>query len=211
MESGTSGFLSISDSDRRVTSELGEVSQASSCVQEWTSACLSSCSLGDRHLLSCKSNLRSFLDDARGCQCPFVLCLHPHYLLIGVWASRSYQERIGKSRSFGMWHHHRGYVSNFLVRQPHLRCVEKVGNPLQTKPLLGPTSGQTAGRSGCFESPEPPHSLLVLIPLLGAQTPDTSPQTDHQPPLTTPTPGPPGCRGEGPPPRWSPAPSSAPT
>ena len=107
--------------------------QASSCVQEWTSACLSSCSLGDRHLLSCMSNLRCFPDDARGCQCPFVLCLHPHYLLIGVWASHSYQERIGKSRSFGMWHHHRGYVSNFLVRQPHLRCVEKVGNPLQTK------------------------------------------------------------------------------
>ena len=57
-----------------------------------------------------------FFGDARGCQCPFVLCLHPHYLLTGVWASRSYQERIGKSRSFGMWHHHRGYVSNFLLR-----------------------------------------------------------------------------------------------
>ena len=69
----------------------------------------------------------------RGWQCPFVLCLHPHYLQIDVWASRSYQERIRKSWSFGMWHHHRGYVSNFLVRQPHLRCVEKVGNPLQTK------------------------------------------------------------------------------
>ena len=52
-----------------------------------------------------------FPDDARGCQCPFVFCLHPHYLRIGVWASRSYQERIGKSWSFGMWHNPRGYVS----------------------------------------------------------------------------------------------------
>ena len=85
------------------------------------------------HLSKCLWDLRVFLDDARGCQCPFVLCLHPHYLRIGVWASRSYQEQIAKSRSFGMWHHHRGYVSNFLVRQPHLRCVEKVRNPLQTK------------------------------------------------------------------------------
>ena len=37
-----------------------------SCVQEWTSACLSSCSLGDRHLLSCMSNLRSFPDALAG-------------------------------------------------------------------------------------------------------------------------------------------------
>ena len=122
-----------------------------SCVQEWTSACLSSCSLGDRHLLSCMSNLRSFPDDARGCQCPFVLCLHPHYLRIGVWASRSYQERIGKSRSFGMWHHHRGYISNFLVRQPHLRCVEKVGNPLQTKQGNRPSFRDQEGRRGSDE------------------------------------------------------------
>ena len=122
-----------------------------SCVQEWTSACLSSCSLGDRNLLSCMSNLRSFPDDARGCQCPFVLCLHPHYLRIGVWASRSYQERIGKSRSFGMWHHHRGYVSNFLVRQPHLRCAEKVGNPLQTKQGNRPSFRDQEERRGSDE------------------------------------------------------------
>ena len=84
---------------------VGEVSQASSCVQEWTSACLSSCSLGDRHLLSCKSNLRSFPDDARGCQCPFVLCLDPQGCLRrGVRASGPSQERTGESGAFGMWH-----------------------------------------------------------------------------------------------------------
>ena len=36
MESGTSGFLSISDSDRRVPSELGPESQASSCLRKGT-------------------------------------------------------------------------------------------------------------------------------------------------------------------------------
>ena len=37
-EAGTSGFLSVSDSDRRVPAELGQESQASSCVEEWNSA-----------------------------------------------------------------------------------------------------------------------------------------------------------------------------
>ena len=130
------------------------MSQASSCVQEWTSACLSSCSLGDRHLLSCKSNLRSFLDDARGCQCPFVLCLHPHYLLIGVWASRSYQERTRESGSFGMPHHPRGYVSNFLVRPASsLGALERSGTPSrQSKGIDSPVAirrGEGAQMKGC--------------------------------------------------------------
>ena len=36
-EAGTSDFLSVSDSDRRVPAELGQESQASSCVEEWNS------------------------------------------------------------------------------------------------------------------------------------------------------------------------------
>ena len=35
-EAGTSGFLSVSDSDRRVTAELGQESQASSCLRKGT-------------------------------------------------------------------------------------------------------------------------------------------------------------------------------
>ena len=103
------------------------------------------------HFSSCVWYLRVSPDDTRGCQCPFVLCLHPHYLRIGVWASRSYQEQIAKSRSFGMWHHHRGYISNFLVRQPHLRCAEKVGNPLQTKQGNRPSFRDHEGRRGSDE------------------------------------------------------------
>ena len=51
VEAGTSGFLSIYDFDRRVSAELEQESQASSCVEEWNSACLSSCSWGDRPLV----------------------------------------------------------------------------------------------------------------------------------------------------------------
>ena len=42
MEAGTSGFLSISDSDRRVPAELGQESQASSRREAKDSALLSS-------------------------------------------------------------------------------------------------------------------------------------------------------------------------
>ena len=56
------------------------------------------------HLLNCVWNLWVFLDDARGCQCPLVLCLHPQDCLrIGVRALGSYQERSVKSGSSGMW------------------------------------------------------------------------------------------------------------
>ena len=42
-------------------------------------------------------------------QCPFVLCLHSlGCLRRGVRASGSFQERTGKSGSFGMWDHPRG-------------------------------------------------------------------------------------------------------
>ena len=68
-------------------------------------------------LLSCVWNLWVFPDDAQGCQCPFVLCLHPQGCLQrGVRASGSFQERTRKLGSFSMWYHPRGYVSNFLGR-----------------------------------------------------------------------------------------------
>ena len=69
------------------------------------------------NLSSCMWNLRVFPYDAQVCQGPFVLCLHPQGCIHrGVRASGAYQERTGKSGPFGMWHHPRGYVSNFLVR-----------------------------------------------------------------------------------------------
>ena len=53
------------------------------------------------HFSSCVWYLRVSADDTRGCQCPFVLCLHQNgYLQRGVRALGSYQEQTGKSRSF---------------------------------------------------------------------------------------------------------------
>ena len=80
---------------------------------------------------NCVCNLRVFTDDARGCQCPFVLCFHPQVCLRkGVRASHSYQEQTGKSGSFGLWLHPRGYVSNFLMRPASsIGAPERLGTP----------------------------------------------------------------------------------
>ena len=51
VEEGTSGLLSISDFVHRVSAELQQESQAASCVEEWTSVFLSSCSRGDSPLV----------------------------------------------------------------------------------------------------------------------------------------------------------------
>ena len=51
VEAGSSGFLSVSDSDHRDPAELIQESQASSCVEECISTCLPSCSRGDRSLV----------------------------------------------------------------------------------------------------------------------------------------------------------------
>ena len=108
-EAGTSGFLSILDSDRRVPAELGLESQASSCLRKGNPLASRDVQGVYGHWSSCVWNLRVFLDDARGCQCPFVLCLHPQGgLRRGVQASGPSQERTGESGSFSMWHHPRG-------------------------------------------------------------------------------------------------------
>ena len=70
VEAGTSWFLSISESDLSVHAELGQESQASSCVEEFNSSCLSSCSRGDRPLVDLYVELAGFSNDAGGCQTP---------------------------------------------------------------------------------------------------------------------------------------------
>ena len=51
VEAGTSWFLSISDFNIRDSAELKQENQAPYCVEEWNSACLSHCLLGDRPLV----------------------------------------------------------------------------------------------------------------------------------------------------------------
>ena len=72
-EAGTSGFLCVSDSDRRVPAELGQESQASSRLRKGAPLA-SRVVLGvTGHLSNCMWNLRFYPDDAWGCQYPFVL------------------------------------------------------------------------------------------------------------------------------------------
>ena len=104
------------------------------------------------HLLNCVWNLWVFLDDARGCQCPLVLCLHPQDCLRrGVQASGSYQERSVKSGSSRMWP-----KPEATSRIPHesgliLRYDGKVGNHSQTKQGIRLSFPDQEGRRGSDE------------------------------------------------------------
>ena len=67
-------LLSISDSDRRVPAGLGQESQASSCLRKGTPLARVARGVSGPSS-SCVWNPQVFADDARGWQCPFVLCL----------------------------------------------------------------------------------------------------------------------------------------
>ena len=117
VEAGTSWFLSISDFERNVSAELEQESQALCCVEERISAYLSSCSPHDRPLVELYLEPAAFSEDANGVS--VTLCvvtsssgLHSKRSL-GI---RTYFEWKGKSLSFGMWHHPRGFLSSFNVR-----------------------------------------------------------------------------------------------
>ena len=88
-----------------------------------------------------------FLDDARECQCPFVLCLHPQGCLRrGVRARGSSQEWTGKSRSIGMWHHPRGSSRISLCGRPHPEIRregrESLPDHAGDSPLLSRSGGE---------------------------------------------------------------------
>ena len=67
-EAGTSGFLSISDSDRKVTAELGQESQATSFLRNGTPLASRVVHRVSGPLSNCVWNLQVFPDDAWGCQ-----------------------------------------------------------------------------------------------------------------------------------------------
>ena len=67
-EAGTSDFLSVSDSDRRVPAELGQESQATSFLRNGILVASRVVPGVSGPLSSCVWNLQVFPDDARGCQ-----------------------------------------------------------------------------------------------------------------------------------------------
>ena len=69
------------------------------------------------HLSSCVCNLPVFPDDARGCQCPFVLCLHSQVCLRRGVRGIGFLSRA--DRKIGVVRHvapHTWLVSNFLLK-----------------------------------------------------------------------------------------------
>ena len=70
MEAGTTGFLSISDSDRRVPADLGQESHASSCLRNGTPLAFRVVHGMTGHLPSCVWNLRVFSGRRTGVSVP---------------------------------------------------------------------------------------------------------------------------------------------
>ena len=68
VEAGTSGFLSVSDSDIRVPAELGQERQATSFLSNGTPLASRVVHGVSGPLSNCVWNLQVFPDDARGCQ-----------------------------------------------------------------------------------------------------------------------------------------------
>ena len=147
-------FLFISDSDCRVPAELGQETQASSCVEEWNSACLLSCSWDDRPLVELCVEPADF---SRQCMLvsvplrvvpsskglPSKTCPGIGFLSVADWDIGVFQH-VAPPTSLGLE----------FPREtgPILRCAGKVGNPFQTKQGNGPSCRDQEGRSSSTEA-----------------------------------------------------------
>ena len=150
VEAGTSGFLSISDSDRRVPAELGQEKQASSCVEVWNSACRSSYSRGDRPLVELYLEPTGFYGRCTGVSVP---------LRFSTSSTRLYLKRCPGIRFLSRADREIGVFRNvapptrlhleFLCETGLiLRCDGNVGKPFQTKQGNQPSCRDQKGSRG---------------------------------------------------------------
>ena len=153
VEAGTSGCLSISDSDRRVPAELGQERQASSCVEAWNSACRSSCSEDDRPLVQLYLESTGFSGRFMGVSGPLRVVtsstgLHPKRCPCTGFLSRADRD-IGVLWNVAIT---TGQRLKFLCETGLiLRCDGKVGNPFQTKQGNRPSCRHQEGTRGSEE------------------------------------------------------------
>ena len=153
VEAGNSGFLSIFDFDHRVPAELEQESQASSCVEEWNSACLSSCSRGDRLLVELYLESAVFFGGSTGVS--VTLCIVTSFT--GLHSKRC--PGIGflsrADREIGVF----GNVAPPMTLRLEffhetgliLRCDGKAGIPFQTKQGNRPSCRDQERRRGSDE------------------------------------------------------------
>ena len=139
-----------SDSDRSFAAEFEQESQASSCVEEWNSACLSSCSRGDRSLLELCVVPAGFSGRYPGVSVP--LSVVPSSK--GLSSKRCPGIRIlsRADREIGVFRHV-SPTTWLCLEYPRetgliLRCTGKGGNPFKTKQGNRPSCRDQEGRRG---------------------------------------------------------------
>ena len=146
-------FLSRADRDIGVAFQSHPVGHASSSVEEWIYACLSSCSRSDRPLVELCVEPAGFSGLCTGVSVPLRVVPSstglPSKRFLGIgFFSRAY-------RKIGVFQH---VVPPTRLRLEFpretgliLRCARKLGNPLQTKQGNRPTGRNQKGRRGSDE------------------------------------------------------------
>ena len=134
MEAGTSGFLSISESDRRVPAELGQETQASSCLSNGTLLASRVVQGVSGPLTSCVWNLRVFPEDAWGCQSPS-FCAFPHRVAFKEVSGHQVhlKSRPGNRGRSTCGTTHVAHLEFPRETSIILRCARKAGNTFHTK------------------------------------------------------------------------------
>ena len=150
IQAGTSGFLSTSDSDRRVPAELGQKRQASSCVEAWNSACHSSCSRGYRPLVELYLEPGGFSGRCTGVSVPLRVATSSTGLRSKRGPGIGYLSRVDQEIGVFRKVAPSTMLSLEFPRETCLilRCDGKVGNPFQTKQRNGPSCRDQKGIRG---------------------------------------------------------------
>ena len=151
-EAGTSGFLSISDSDRRVRAELGQESQASSCLRNGTPLASRVVQGISGPLLSCVWNLWVFWTMHGGVR-DHSCCAFIHRV---AFKEVSGHRVLMESRPGNRGRLASGTTHVASLEFPRetgltLRCAGKAVNPFQTKQGHRPSCRDQEGRWGSDE------------------------------------------------------------
>ena len=157
VEAGTSGFLSISDINLGVSVEFEQGSQASSCVEAWNSACLSSCEWGVRPLVELDLEPAAFSGGCTwGVSAPLCCDLIVGVPLELVQGHQALSRVNGEISVFGIVAQPTKVPVKFQCETGHfLRCDRNVGIPFQSKgidPYLEMRRGKWAQIEVCRET-----------------------------------------------------------
>ena len=162
VEVGTSGFLSISDSDARVPEELGQESQASSCLRKGTPLASRVAQGVSGPSSSCVWNPRVFADDARGGSAPSCCAFTDRVAFEeGSWPRVLLKGGPGNRGRLACGTTHVARLEFPRETSLILRGAGKAGNPFQTTQGNRLSCRDQEGRRGSEEA-VPGHSVFPL-------------------------------------------------